>query len=213
MFELPVLSALLLQYGYFAVFAGVILGGEILLLAAGFLAAQGYFNVVWVIFLATLAVILVDVIWYIIGRTGRIAFAKKIEKLLIHKKEKTSGLDNLLKKHASKTILLVRFVYGIRAIVLIFAGALKMKFGKFLILNSIGSLVWATVMTLLGYFFGASFDVLKYYIKNGLVFITLALLVGIFVLFIVMYLKKEMFRVVRDEEKSHKKNINSKIKE
>lgn len=200
MFELPVLSALLLQYGYLAVFAGVVLGGEILLLAAGFLAAQGYFNVFLVILLATLAVVLVDIVWYIIGRTGRIAFAKRIEKHLIRKKEKTSGLDNLLKKHASKTILLVRFVYGIRAIVLIFAGALKMDFWKFLGLNLIGSLVWAVVMTLLGYFFGASFEILKAYIKNGLLFATLVLMVGILVLFIVMFLKKRLFKVVKEKK-------------
>jgi len=200
MLELPVLSALLIQYGYIGIFAGVIVGGEILLLAAGFLAAQNYFNVFWVIFLATIAVILVDILWYILGRFGEKALIKRLQKILIGKKEKTIGLDQLLKKHASKTILLVRFVYGVRAMVLILAGALRMHFGKFLLLNAIGSLVWATTMTLLGYFFGASWQVLRQYVQNGVLFVTLIFLIGIIVISIVMILKKQLFKVVEKEE-------------
>ncbi|MDD3888097.1 MAG: DedA family protein [Patescibacteria group bacterium] len=200
MLELPVLSALLIQYGYIGIFAGVIVGGEILLLASGFLAAQGYFNVFWVIFLATVAVILVDIIWYILGRFGEKALVTRLQKILIGKKEKTMGLDQLLKKHASKTILLVRFVYGVRAMVLILAGALRMHFGKFVLLNIIGSLVWATTMTLLGYFFGESWQVLRQYVQNSVLFVTLVFVIGIIVISIVMLLKKQLFKVVKEEE-------------
>lgn len=200
MLELPVLSALLIQYGYIGIFAGVIVGGEILLLAAGFLAAQGYFNVFSVIFLATIAVILVDILWYILGRFGEKALVTRLQKVLIGKKEKTVGLDQLLKKHASKTILLVRFVYGVRAMVLILAGALRMHFGKFVLLNVIGSLVWATTMTLLGYFFGESWQVLRQYVQNSVLFVTLIFVIGIIVISIVMFLKKQLFKVVEKEK-------------
>ncbi len=200
MLELPALSALLIQYGYIGVFAGVVVGGEILLLAAGFLAAQGYFNVFLVILLATVAVLLVDIVWYFLGRFGEKALVARLQKVLIGKKEKAIGLDQLLKENASKTILLVRFVYGVRAMVLILAGALKMNFGKFLLLNAIGSFVWATVMTLLGYFFGESWQVLRQYVQNGVLFMTLIFVIGLIIVFIVMFLKKQLFKVVEKEE-------------
>ncbi|MFA6296853.1 MAG: DedA family protein [Patescibacteria group bacterium] len=201
MLEISALSAILIQYGYIGIFAGVIVGGEILLLAAGFLAAQGYFNVVWVIFFATIAVLLVDIVWYVIGRFGEKALVNRLQKVLIGKKEKAVGLDQLLKKHASKTILLVRFVYGVRAMVLILAGALRINFGKFLLLNAVGSFVWATVMTFLGYFFGESWQVLRQYVQNSILFVTLIVVVGVIVIFIVMYLKKQLFKVVEEETK------------
>lgn len=201
MLELSALSAILIQYGYFGIFAGVIVGGEILLLAAGFLAAQNYFNVVWVIFFATIAVLLVDIVWYIIGRFGEKALINRLKKVLIGKKEKAIGLDQLLRKHASKTMLLIRFVYGVRAMVLILAGALKINFGKFLLLNAIGSFVWATTMTFLGYFFGESWQVLRQYVQNSILFVTLVFILAIIVISIVLYLKRQLFKVVEEETK------------
>ena len=207
MFELPVLTGLLVSYGYLAIFAGVILGGEVLLLAAGFLAAQGYFNVYWVIVFATLGVVLIDIVWYLIGRTGRKGLINRLKKYLIRSKEKTVGLDKLLKKHAGKTILMVRFVYGVRAMVLIMAGALKMKFGKFLLLNIIGSIVWATVITFLGYFFGESWNVLQKYVHNTLLLATLVITLGIIILLIVMFAKKGLVSVAKEGELDRKKKI------
>ncbi len=193
---------LILSYGYLAIFVGVILGGEILLLAAGFLAAQGYFSVYWVIFFATLGVVLIDTIWYLVGRFGGKNIPGRLRKFLIGTKEKSSDANKLLKKHAGKTIFLVRFVYGLRAMVLILAGAIKMNFWKFLILNIAGSIFWSTIMTLLGFFFGESFNILKQYVRNGILLATFVFVIMVTMLLVVMFTKKKVQKVVVGENKN-----------
>lgn len=196
MLELPILTGFMLSYGYLAVFVGVILGGEILLLVAGFLAAQDYFSVYWVVFFATLGIVLMDIVWYIVGRFGRKSIPKWLKRFLIGTKERSSDINRLLKKHAGKTIFLVRFIYGLRAMILVLAGVIRMNFWKFLGLNVLGSIVWSIIMTLLGYFFGESFNILKKYVSSSLLLVTFVFVAIVIMFVIVVFVKKKAQGVV-----------------
>src|SRR5947207_11532597 len=76
--------AIILEYGYWALFFGVALEnaglpipGETMLLAAGFFAARGHFNIVTVIGVALLGAVLGDNTGYLVGRgIGRAALVK-----------------------------------------------------------------------------------------------------------------------------------------
>lgn len=190
MFEFPALLAFLIHWGYLGIFVGIILGGEILLLAAGFFASLGFFKTSLVILLATLGTLLGDSLWYVLGRTGRnFKFLTKLGKKI--GKEKIKQAEIQFKKHSIKTILFIRLIYGLRAMVLIVAGATKMKFFKFFSLNLIGTLIWANIMTFLGYFFGQSILFLRRYIENAILFITLTVILIFLILTLIFFLKKE----------------------
>jgi membrane-associated protein len=192
--EISSIISFLAHWGYFGVFAGIILGGEILLLTAGFLVTLGYFKIFWVIIIATVAVVIHDVFWYLLGLMGRkVTFFKKIGKKLFSEK-KLKKVENQLKIHANKTILFIRWIYGFRAIILLMTGGIRMKFLNFIFINLLGSLIWATVSTLIGYFFGHSILFLKVYIKNMYLFGIMVTSLVFLILFLISYIKNKLIK-------------------
>ena len=93
-----------------------------------------------------------------LGRSGLNRFAKyvKIKESSIAKAEKW------FEKYGDKSVILGRFIPGIRELVSIPAGILRMKTGKFLIFTFIGSCGWSIILTVIGYYFGvATIDFFK----------------------------------------------------
>lgn len=174
---MPALSYLLVQYGYPAIFFGILFGGEVLLLGAGFLAFLGYLNIGLVIILALIGVLVWDCLWYFLGRLGREKVVLKYGKFLALTEKRLKKAEKIFKRHAWKAILITRFAYGLRSSILVLAGVTKMKFFVFFFYNFLGTFVWIFIMTLLGFFFGGSLVVLQSYIKNISIVITLVILI------------------------------------
>ena len=65
-------------------------------------------------------------------------------------------VDRWFSHHGEKVILFGRMVPGIRELVSIPAGFLKMRIIKFLIFTFIGSCVWSISLSLIGYYFGVA---------------------------------------------------------
>lgn len=192
MLEISAIISFLANFGHLGIFLGIALGGEILLLGAGMLTSFGYLGFFEIILAASFGVVLVDSFWYLLGRTGReIVFLKNLGKKFI-KKENYEHWQKNFGKHSVKTILLVRLIYGFRAFVLMAAGAAKMPYQKFFIFNFIGSLLWATVMTMIGYFFGHSLSFFKNTIQNIYLFVPLILGICLMIVLILYLLKKKV---------------------
>lgn len=192
MFEISAIIAFLNSFGHLGIFLSIALGGEILLLAAGMLTSLGYLNFLEIILAAVLGIVLVDSFWYFLGRAGRkIVFLKNLGKRFI-RKESYDHWEKQLRKYSVKTILFLRLIYGFRAFILMAAGAAKMKFSKFFILNFLGSLIWATIFTLLGYFFGHSFNVLKNTIENVYLFIPIVIACILIIILLIYFLKRKL---------------------
>ena len=102
------------------------------------------------------------------------------------------NFEEKLNKHAVKTILLIRFVYGFRAIVLIMAGITKINFFKYIFLNIVGTFVWASIFTLLGYFFGQSILFIQGLVQNIIIFITITIALFIVVIAIIILIKRNI---------------------
>jgi len=129
------------------------LPGDSLLFAAGALAALGDLNIALIIFSLSIAAILGDTINYAIGKYLGPKFFKFDHSFLFNKKylEKT---EKFYEKHGKKTIVLARFVPIIRTFAPFVAGIGNMKYFDFLKYNIIGGIVWVTLFSLAGYFFG-----------------------------------------------------------
>ncbi|MFC1710042.1 DedA family protein [Patescibacteria group bacterium] len=145
-------------------FFGFFLPGDSLLVTAGLLASQGYFNVWLLIPLLCTAAILGDSVGYWFGRkVGPKIFKRKNS--LIFRKEYLDRAHVFYEKHGGKTIVLARFVPIIRTFAPIVAGAAQMEYSIFISFNVFGGILWITSMTLLGYFLGNVIpDVDKYLI-------------------------------------------------
>ncbi|MFZ5424622.1 MAG: DedA family protein [Patescibacteria group bacterium] len=129
------------------------LPGDSLLFAAGAIASLGSFNILGIILLLIIAAVLGDAANYWIGHT----FGRKIvdnPKIKFINQEHIDKTEQFYKKHGAKTIMLARFVPIIRTFAPFVAGVGNMHYSKFITYNVTGGILWVTLFTLLGYFFG-----------------------------------------------------------
>lgn len=157
------LSMLIQTIGYlgifFIIFAesglffGFFLPGDTLLFTAGLLASQGYFDITLLVLSVTLAAVLGDQVGYLFGtKIGPKIFTR--DDSFFFKKRYIADTENFYKKHGKKAIVLARFIPVVRTFIPILAGVGKMHYATFVSYNIIGALIWATGITLLGYFLG-----------------------------------------------------------
>ncbi|UYZ62821.1 DedA family protein [Hymenobacter weizhouensis] len=130
------------------------LPGDSLLFAAGSLAAlpNSPLNV-WVMMgLLIVAAVLGDTLNYHIGDyLGPRVFRENSRFL---KREHLERTQAFYQKHGAKTIILARFIPIIRTFAPFVAGVGTMSYGKFLSYNVVGAVLWVTLLTLAGYYFG-----------------------------------------------------------
>ncbi len=129
------------------------LPGDSLLFAAGALCAATELRIEWVVALLTVAAILGDTVNYWVGNyIGPKVFAQESSRFLNKKHlEKT---HQFYEKYGGKTIIIARFVPIVRTFAPFVAGVGSMTYGKFLIYNVVGGILWVVLCTFAGYFFG-----------------------------------------------------------
>ena len=154
--------------------SGVLLGfffpGDSLLFTAGFLASQGYFNIVILTALAFAGAILGDTVGYAFGkRIGPHIFKK--EDSFFFRKDFIERARIFYERHGGKTLIFARFMPVIRTFAPILAGVGKMRYGVFLLYNFIGGILWAIGITLLGYFLGTTVPHADRYLIPIIIFI------------------------------------------
>jgi len=131
------------------------LPGDSLLFAAGTFASPvlGSPLNIWLLWLLLcLAAILGDTVNYWIGHyIGPRAFSGEVRFL---KKKYLDRTHEFYERHGGKTIVLARFIPIIRTFAPFVAGVGAMSYGKFLTYNVFGGVLWVTLFTWGGYFFG-----------------------------------------------------------
>ena len=174
--------------GYLLAFAGIVLEGDMTLFSAAFLTHLGLFEASPMAATSLAAVWIGDLGWYGLGRWLCTRFAR-VDRLFCRL---AGPLDRALKSHPGRAIFVSKFAYGLNHLTLIRAGAgrqpLKVFFGS----DLPAGLVWLAAIGGLGYFFGASSQYLKHYLRYS----EIGLLVG---LVLVLVLR----RLISDRLKSH----------
>jgi membrane protein DedA with SNARE-associated domain len=151
------LVALVLAHGYIVVFGAVALDcaalpipGELLLLTLGGLAGQGHLDAGSGILAAAAGVLVADAATYWIGRMhGQRMFAK-----VPLGQRWTPGIT---------TLVFGRFVVGARMMVAPMAGARRLPFGRFVMFDALGAMVWAAIFVAIGYGAGANLATVRDY--------------------------------------------------
>ena len=129
------------------------LPGDSLLFAAGAIASSGSLNVHVIFLLLLAAAILGDTVNYHIGYFLGPKFLEKNKSRLI-KKEYLDRTHQYFEKYGGKTIIIARFVPIIRTFAPFMAGIGSMSYRHFISYNVIGALLWVSLFTYAGYFFG-----------------------------------------------------------
>ncbi|HWA51884.1 MAG TPA: DedA family protein [Patescibacteria group bacterium] len=135
-------------------FFGFFLPGDSLIVTAGLLATQGYFNILVLIPLLALAAVLGDSTGYWMGKEFGKKFFNKGKESFLRNKEHITTAEEFYKKNGTKTIILARFLPYVRTFAPIVAGIGEMEYSKFLTFNIAGGVTWSTLMLLIGYFLG-----------------------------------------------------------
>jgi membrane-associated protein len=128
------------------------LPGDSLLFAAGTFAALGALDVRVLLVLLMVAAIIGDTVNYWVGAwVGPRAFSGRVRWL---RKDYLDRTHAFYEKHGGKTIIIARFVPIIRTFAPFVAGVGAMTYGKFLLYNIVGAVLWVGLFVLAGFFFG-----------------------------------------------------------
>lgn len=148
------LSNLIETYGYAAVFVGAVLEGETVLLLAGFAAHGGYLSLAGVMAAAFLGGITGDQFFFHLGRHLGPLLPARLPRL----RPNLERVRSLLARYGTPVVLGMRFLYGLRTAGPAAVGMSGFSPKRFLVLNLIGSLVWAAAITGAGYLFGQTLE-------------------------------------------------------
>jgi len=180
------LTDLFARYGYAVVFAGVFLEnagapvpGETMLLAGAALSRFGSLKLPWVIAAAIAGATLGDNLGFFIGRRGGRVLVERYGAMLGLTSARLSQFDRFFEDHGAKTVFIARFVTGLRVVGALLAGASRLSWGRFLLFNTLGAIVWSTTFGFLGYALGYSWPTLERWIGNsGLVLLVVVGVIG-----------------------------------
>jgi membrane protein DedA with SNARE-associated domain len=150
------LQALLEHYGYLVVFFGALLEGETVLIMAGFAAHRGLLELPWVLGLAAAAGFLGDQLFFMLGRYRGQQMVARLPSVQRH----AARMEELIQRHRTWLVVGVRFMYGLRIAGPVLIGMSRVSHAKFIVLNLIGAVVWASVVAGLGYVFGQAVELL-----------------------------------------------------
>lgn len=145
--------------GFFAFF----FPGDSLLFIAGFLASQSLFDINLLLIIGFVSAIVGDNCGYFIGNSFSHFVKKNKNKFFINKKHLKKA-QIFYKKHGGRTLILGKFIPGVRSFVPFVAGSASMKYARFLIFSVISNLIWAVGLLLLGYYFGNQIPNVEEYI-------------------------------------------------
>lgn len=141
------IAELIQHYGYAAVIVGTFLEGETVLLLAGAAASHGHLSLLLVMACAALASFVGDQFFFFIGRRYGSALLDRFTFL----RPRIERAKLMIDRYHAPLILSIRFLYGIRIAGPIALGMSDVHWSRFLILNSLGAVVWSMLVAGLGY--------------------------------------------------------------
>ncbi|MEA5515650.1 DedA family protein [Nodularia sp. UHCC 0506] len=149
------------QYGYWAIFLGILLEnlgiplpGETVTIVGGFLAGSEELNYWLVLSDAVTGAVIGSACGYWIGRIGGWPFLVRLGKIFRISDERLLSIKNQFSENATKAVFFGRFFALLRIFAAPLAGIAEMPFGKFFLYNLAGATTWASVMVTLAFFAG-----------------------------------------------------------
>ena len=165
--------------------SGIPFPGELTLVAVAAYAGSGHLNIVVVIVLGALGAIVGGDLGYVIGLRGGRPFIERLLAIFRLEVAHLAQAEMFFAHHGDKTILVGRFIVGLRTWASVFAGVAHMPFWRFQLYSVLGAVPWAILWGIVGYVLGNNWPLLTTVLKTvGYGGLAVALLVGITLLFL-----------------------------
>lgn len=136
-------------YPYIAIFLGMLVAGEVVLLPAIFLASSGRLDLFYVIVASVLATLISDILWYGLGRrfpsstlnhlTGRVG------------QNYLDSVERAFDRGGKRILFMSKFIYGTRTIVQVLAGVHGMVWSSYIVVNTAGVLAVTALLTVIAF--------------------------------------------------------------
>jgi membrane protein DedA with SNARE-associated domain len=194
------MESFLTHYGYAAIFLFAFLEAccvpipsEVTFGFAGVLAGQGHLNIVAVIVVGTLAELCGSLVSYGIGRVGGRPFVARTGRYLLITHADIDRAERFFAGRGSWAVVLGRCLPVVRSFVSVVSGFVKVPVALFAILSLIGTAIWVTVISLVGYGVGNAWTKVNHDISlAGYAIVAVAVIaIAAFVFFRLRELRRE----------------------
>ncbi len=141
---------------YLLLFIGVIVEGPILMIVCGFFLKLRALELLPVFIVLLAGDLLADAVWYYVGHRFGEAFVLRHGKFFSITPERFLKVRELFHLYHDRILLIskVTIGFGMALATLIVAGASKVPFRRFMMLNFIGEFALVAILLALGYAFG-----------------------------------------------------------
>jgi membrane protein DedA with SNARE-associated domain len=162
--------------------AGVPFPGEALLLAAGAWAAARHHSLLLVILFGFIGSTVGADLGYYLGHRGGRPFVERFGNFFHIRPSHIAHSEIFFARHGDKTVLIGRFILGLRTWGSMLAGMARMPFWRFQCFSAIGGLLWATLIGTAGYVLGSNLALVGIVIRDiGIGGLVVVVLIGLVV--------------------------------
>lgn len=191
-----IILSVMVKYGYVGVFLLIMIENvfppipsEVILLFGGFMTTYTKLSIFGMIVASTLGSLFGAIILYYIGKIFNKDKLKKIisgrlGKVLRLKVSDIDNADNWFDNKGNKTVFFCRFIPLVRSLISIPAGMSEMPVFKFLLYTLFGSLIWNTVLIIVGSVVGENWTkivgILDTYSHTVVIILFIIFVVGVY---------------------------------
>ena len=149
-----------------------------LLLVSGALARMGELRLSSIFIYAGAGCLIADNVWFHLGRRYSAKALQFVCKISLEPDSCVRRTENLFVKYGLRSLLVSKFIPGLSALAAPLAGGSGANFGRFLLFDSLGALLWIGTYVFAGYIFSDQLELAAAYalrMGSGLVFITISI--------------------------------------
>jgi membrane protein DedA with SNARE-associated domain len=137
---------------------------EVVLPLAGFIARQGRLDLGLLLLTSTLGAYLGALVLYLLAaRLGQDRAVDLLARLPLVDREDFLRATGWFTRHGRRSVLVGRLVPGVRSLVSLPAGAVRMPLGRFSLMTLLGSAAWNALLIGLGWALGSRYELVDRY--------------------------------------------------
>jgi membrane protein DedA with SNARE-associated domain len=152
-----------------------------LLLACGALAKNGRLTPHWIVLTGVAACVIADNVWFTLGRRRGAKVLRFICRVALEPDSCVRQTETAYQRYGIRSLLVAKFVPGLNAVSAPLAAISGVSLGRFIVFDTLGSLIWIGTFTGLGYIFSGQLDKVGDYAArtgSGVVVVAAGLLAG-----------------------------------
>ena len=151
------ITSIILSLGYPGIFILMVLESalipipsEVIMPFSGYLVSTGKFGLVGVILAGSIGNLVGSILTYYLGlKAGRAAIVK-YGRYFLFRESHLKTVENWFERYGDRTAFIGRLLPGVRTYVSLPAGIGQMRLGRFLVYSFTGSLIWNSLLTIVG---------------------------------------------------------------